>query len=206
MVIRGASSLSTDNQPLFVVDGVPIMNQLNNIGQIGDDNKVDYGNAISNINPEDIENISVLKGPSAAALYGSRAGNGVVLITTKSGKNAEKMTINVTSNTVFDIPYHYIDLHNKFASGTMPWKPGDLGGDLKIEDESSYMVGPALDKGYKAIQWNSPRDANGNQIPTELKSYPDNIKNFVQTGITSTNGISLANRSERLDYRFLILI
>lgn len=202
MVIRGASSLSSDNQPLFVVDGVPIMNQLNNIGQIGDDNKVDYGNAISNINPEDIENISVLKGPSAAALYGSRAGNGVVLITTKSGKNAEKMTINVTSNTVFDIPYHYIDLHNKFASGTMPWKPGDLAGDLKIEEESSYTVGPALDKGYKAIQWNSPRDADGNQIPTELKSYPNNIKNFVQTGITSTNGISLANRSERLDYRF----
>ncbi|MEN5234101.1 SusC/RagA family TonB-linked outer membrane protein [Sphingobacterium faecium] len=202
MVIRGASSLSTDNQPLFVVDGVPIMNKLNNIGQIGDDNKVDYGNAISNINPEDIENISILKGPSAAALYGSRAGNGVVLITTKSGKNAEKMTINVTSNTVFDIPYRYIDLHNKFASGTMPWKPGDINGDLKIEEESSYMVGPALDKGYKAIQWNSPIDADGNPIPTELKSYPNNIKNFVQTGITSTNGISLANRSERLDYRF----
>ncbi|GGH17747.1 SusC/RagA family TonB-linked outer membrane protein [Sphingobacterium alkalisoli] len=202
MVIRGASSLSTDNQPLFVVDGVPLMNQLGNIGQIGDDNKVDYGNSISNINPDDIENISILKGPSAAALYGSRAGNGVVLITTKSGKNAEKMTISVNSNNVFDIPYHYIDLHNKFASGTMPWKPGDISGDLKIEEESSYMVGPALDKGYKAIQWNSPLDENGNPIPTELKSYPNNIKNFVQTGITSTNGISLANRSERLDYRF----
>src|SRR5690606_18926841 len=67
---------------------------------------------------------------------------------------------------------------------------------------SSYMMGPALDKGYKAIQWNSPLDANGNPIPTELRSYPNNIKNFVQTGITSTNGISSANRSERLDYRF----
>ncbi|QBQ41694.1 SusC/RagA family TonB-linked outer membrane protein [Sphingobacterium psychroaquaticum] len=202
MVIRGASSLSTDNQPLFVVDGVPIMNQLNNVGQIGGDNKVDYGNAISSINPDDIESISVLKGPSAAALYGSRAGNGVVLITTKSGKNAEKMTISVNSNTVFDIPYKFIDTHNKFASGTMPWKPGDISGNLKIEEGSSYRVGPALDKGYKAIQWNSPLDENGNPIPTELKSHPDNIKNFVQTGITSTNGISLANRSEKLDYRF----
>ncbi|WP_426790397.1 SusC/RagA family TonB-linked outer membrane protein [Sphingobacterium sp. WOUb80] len=202
MVIRGASSLSTDNQPLFVVDGVPLMNSLNNIGQIGDDNKVDYGNAIANINPEDIDNISILKGPSAAALYGSRAGNGVVLITTKSGKNAEKMTIAVTSNTVFDIPYKFIDLHNKFASGTMPWRPGDLPGNLVIEEESSVMVGPALDKGYKAVQWNSPLDENGKPIPTELKSYPNNIKNFVQTGITSTNGISLSNRSEKLDYRF----
>ncbi|WP_293905208.1 SusC/RagA family TonB-linked outer membrane protein [Sphingobacterium sp. UBA5670] len=202
MVIRGASSLSTDNQPLFVVDGVPLMNSLNNIGQIGDDNKVDYGNAIANINPEDIDNISILKGPSAAALYGSRAGNGVVLITTKTGKNAEKMTIAVTSNTVFDIPYKFIDLHNKFASGTMPWRPGDLPGNLVIEEESSVMVGPALDKGYKAVQWNSPLDENGKPIPTELKSYPNNIKNFVQTGITSTNGISLSNRSEKLDYRF----
>jgi Outer membrane cobalamin receptor protein len=202
MVIRGASSLSTDNQPLFVVDGVPLMNSLNNIGQIGDDNKVDYGNAIANINPEDIDNISILKGPSAAALYGSRAGNGVVLITTKSGKNAEKMTIAVTSNTVFDIPYKFIDLHNKFASGTMPWRPGDLPGNLVIEEESSVMVGPALDKGYKAVQWNSPLDENGKPIPTELKAYPNNIKNFVQTGITSTNGISLSNRSEKLDYRF----
>ncbi|WP_227550258.1 SusC/RagA family TonB-linked outer membrane protein [Sphingobacterium paramultivorum] len=202
MVIRGASSLSTDNQPLFVVDGVPLMNSLNNVGQIGDDNNVDYGNAIANINPEDIDNISILKGPSAAALYGSRAGNGVVLITTKSGKNAEKMTIAVTSNTVFDIPYKFIELHNKFASGTLPWRPGDLPGNLVIEEESSVMVGPALDKGYKAVQWNSPLDENGKPIPTELKAYPNNIKNFVQTGVTSTNGISLSNRSEKLDYRF----
>lgn len=202
MVIRGASSLSTDNQPLFVVDGVPLMNSLNNVGQIGDDNKVDYGNAIANINPEDIDNISILKGPSAAALYGSRAGNGVVLITTKSGKNAEEMTIAVTSNTVFDIPYKFIELHNKFASGTLPWRPGDLPGNLVIEEESSVMVGPALDKGYKAVQWNSPLDENGKPIPTELKAYPNNVKNFVQTGVTSTNGISLSNRSEKLDYRF----
>lgn len=202
MVIRGASSLSTDNQPLFVVDGVPLMNSLNNIGEIGDDNKVDYGNAIANINPEDIENISILKGPSAAALYGSRAGNGVVLITTKTGRSVEKMTIGLTSNTVFDIPYKFIGLHNKFASGTMPWRPGDQPGDLLIEESSSAMVGPALDKGYKAVQWNSPLDENGKPIPTELKSYPDNIKNFVRTGLTSTNGLSLSNRSEKLDYRF----
>lgn len=201
MIIRGATSLG-DNQPLFVVDGVPLMNGFGNVGQIGDGNKVDYGNAISNINTDDIESISILKGPSAAALYGSRAGNGVVLITTKSGKTAEKMTISVTSNTVLDIPYKFISLHNKFASGTMPLKPGESTGDLTIDEMSSVMVGPALDKGYKAIQWNSPIGQDGKRIPTELKSYPDNIKNFVQTGITSTNGLSVANKSEKVDYRF----
>ena len=84
MVIRGAKSLNNDNQPLFIVDGVPIANTLNNVSQIGNDNRVDYGNAIADINPDDIENVSILKGPSAAALYGSRAGNGVVVITQTS--------------------------------------------------------------------------------------------------------------------------
>src|SRR5210317_1120279 len=69
MVIRGATSLSTDNQPLFVVDGVPITSTVNNVGGFGDDNRVDYGNAISDLDPESIENVAILKGPSAAALY-----------------------------------------------------------------------------------------------------------------------------------------
>ncbi len=86
MVIRGSTSLSGDNQPLFVIDGVPVFNTLNNIGGVGSDNRVDYGNAISDINTDDIASMTVLKGASAAALYGSRAGNGVVLITTKSGQ------------------------------------------------------------------------------------------------------------------------
>ena len=117
MIIRGAKSLNSDNQPLFVVDGVPIANTLNNVSQIGNDNRVDYGNAISDINPEDVENISILKGPSAAALYGSRAGNGVVLITTKSGSKSQKMTVSVTSNTVFDQPYRYLKMGQKICNG-----------------------------------------------------------------------------------------
>ena len=85
VIIRGATSLTTDNQPLFVVNGVPMSNSLNNIAENGNGNQVDYGNAISDINPDDIASINVLKGPSAAALYGTRAGNGVIIITTKSG-------------------------------------------------------------------------------------------------------------------------
>jgi len=68
MVIRGATSLSTDNQPLFVIDGVPVANTVNNVGGFGSDNRVDYGNAISDLDPESIENVTILKGPSAAAL------------------------------------------------------------------------------------------------------------------------------------------
>ncbi|HEX8038052.1 MAG TPA: carboxypeptidase-like regulatory domain-containing protein, partial [Chryseosolibacter sp.] len=123
MIIRGATSLANDNQPLFVVDGIPVANGLNNITQIGNDNKADFGNAISDINPEDVESISILKGPSAAALYGSRAGNGVVLITTKKGSRTKKLTVSVNSNTVFDKPYKYLKMHHKFATGILPFTP-----------------------------------------------------------------------------------
>jgi TonB-linked SusC/RagA family outer membrane protein len=204
MVIRGAKSLSNDNQPLFVIDGVPVINTLNNVSQVGGDNRVDYGNAISDLNPDNVESVSILKGPSAAALYGSRAGNGVVLITTKSGSKSKKMTVNITTNTVFDKPYRFLDFHTKFATGILPFTPTNNpypGGIISIEEGSAGGVGPELDKGYNAIQWNSPKDANGKSIPTELKSYPNNIENFVQTGITTTNGVSIANSNDQVSYR-----
>jgi TonB-linked SusC/RagA family outer membrane protein len=203
MIIRGATSLVGDNQPLFVVDGVPVANTLNNITEVGRDNKVDYGNAISNLNAEDIESISVLKGPSAAALYGSRAGRGVVLITTKGAKTSD-LSVSVTSNTVFDIPFKYLDMHHKFATGILPFTPDNNpypGGVLQIDESSAGGVGPELDKGYNATQWNSPLDENGDPIPTPLVSHKNNIKNFVQTGITSTNGISISKGNEQLSYR-----
>lgn len=204
MIIRGATSLSNDNQPLFVVDGVPIANTLNNISQVGNDNRVDYGNAISNINPDDVESVSILKGPNAAALYGSRAGHGVVLITTKNGSKAKKMTVSVNSSTVFDRPYKYLNMHSKFATGILPFTPDNNpypGGVLMIDEGSAGGVGPELNKGYKAIQWNSPKDANGKPIPTDLVSHPDNVKNFVRTGITTTNGVSISNSNDLVTYR-----
>ncbi|SDG85307.1 TonB-linked outer membrane protein, SusC/RagA family [Dyadobacter soli] len=204
MIIRGATSLSSDNQPLFVVDGVPIANTLNNVSQIGNDNRVDYGNAISSLNPDDIENVSILKGPNAAALYGSRAGRGVVLITTKSGAKSKKMTVSINSNTVFEKPYKYLNMHSKFATGILPFTPDNNpypGGVLMIDEGSAGGVGPELDKGYKAIQWNSPKDDKGNPIPTDLVSHPDNVKNFVRTGITTTNGVAISNSNDLVSYR-----
>lgn len=203
MVIRGATSLSSDNQPLFVVDGVPLISTLNNITEFGSRNPVDYGNAISDINPDDIENVSILKGPSAAALYGSRAGNGVVLITTKSGKKSDGVRVSVSSNTVFDQPFKFFKRQYQFAPGFFSFTPDDLppGTTLTVNEAEGAGAGIELDKGYFAVQWNSPRDANGVQVPMELRSYPDNVKNFVQTGITSTNTVAVSNNTERMNYR-----
>lgn len=157
MVIRGASSLTSDNQPLFVIDGVPMNNTLNNITQIGNGNLADYGNAISDLSSENIENISVLKGPSAAALYGSRAGNGVVLITTKSGKKSKGLGVSVTSNTVIESPYKFLDKHTKFANGQRPFtqdnRPNNGLAYFEVPAGNSYWVGPELDKGMMAYQW-----------------------------------------------------
>jgi TonB-linked SusC/RagA family outer membrane protein len=203
MVIRGATSLSNDNQPLFVIDGVPIVNTLNNISGFGTDNRVDYGNAISDMNSDDIESVSILKGPSAAALYGSRAGNGVVLITTKSGKKNKGIQVDITSNTVFDKPYKFFAVTKKFANGYFSFTPEDLppGQPLRVNPSEAAGCGIQLDKEYFAVQWNSPVDANGVQIPTELVSHPNNVANFVQTGITTTNGVSVSNNNDVMNYR-----
>jgi len=208
MIIRGATSLSGDNQPLFVVDGVPIANTLNNISQVGNDNRVDYGNSIGGINPDDIESVSILKGPSAGALYGSRAGNGVVLITTKSGRGLKKMTVSFSSNIVFEKPYKFLNWQNKYGSGQFSAIPADLSGNPLtdpfgglIQEDVGATFGGELDQGYMAVQWNSPTDANGDKVPLPLVSHPDNVKNFVQTGITATNGVSVAGNTELVNYR-----
>ncbi|WP_428656371.1 SusC/RagA family TonB-linked outer membrane protein [Runella sp.] len=208
MVIRGATSLGSDNQPLFVVDGVPIANTLNNISQVGTDNRADFGNSISSLNPDDIESVSILKGPSAAALYGSRAGHGVVLITTKSGAKVKKMTVSITSNTVFDNPYKFLKWQTQFGPGQYSAIPASVSGNplsnpfgKLIQEEVGATYGAALDKGYSEVQWNSPLDANGKPIAMPLVSHANNVKNFVQTGITTTNGVSVANSNDLFNYR-----
>ncbi|MFC4874041.1 SusC/RagA family TonB-linked outer membrane protein [Negadavirga shengliensis] len=192
IVIRGATSLSSDNQPLFVIDGVPVSNTLNNISRMGDRNEVDYGNPISDLNPDDIEDMTVLKGPSAAALYGARAGNGVILITTKKGRKGERMTVNFSSSNVFERPVRYLDFHYRYATGNRV---------AQLDELSSYWSGPQLDVGNMAVQWNSPVDENGNRVPMELRSYPDNMRNFLETGVTSTNSLAISGSSERATYR-----
>ncbi|NLR59337.1 SusC/RagA family TonB-linked outer membrane protein [Chitinophaga polysaccharea] len=208
MIIRGTTSLSSDNQPLFVVDGVPLANTINNISKIGKDNMVDYGNAISDINMDNIESVTILKGPSAAALYGSRAGNGVVLITTKTGKKVDRTTVSASINTVFDKPYKFLKWQHKFGSGQLSGIPVSRSGNLLtnpfgtiISENVDGTFGAELDMGYEEVQWNSPLDKNGKRIPMPLVSHKDNVKNFVNTGITTTTNVSLANNNNKIAYR-----
>lgn len=192
VVIRGMTSLTTDNQPLYVIDGVPMQSGANNSREMGSRNRVDYGSPISDLNPNDIDNISVLKGPSAAALYGSRAANGVILITTKQGSEGQKMKIDFSSSNVFEEPYRYLNFHYRYGSGDR---------NFRLDESSDYWVGPELDVGNKAVQWTSPLDDNGNPIPTELKSYPGNMKNFLETGFTTSNNISVRGGGSGSTYR-----
>ncbi len=185
IIIRGATSLTTDNQPLFVVDGVPMSNSLNNVVEQGSGNQVDYGNAISDISPDDIEDISVLKGPSAAALYGTRAGNGVIIITTKSGSRSKSLGVSFSTSNVFERPTRLLDFHYKYANGER---------SHIFEGATAYWGGPELDVGNRAVQWPDGEEA-------ELRSYPDNMKEFLQTGITSTNNLAIAGGGEKGTYR-----
>lgn len=186
IVIRGANSLNNDNQPLFVIDGVPVANRLGN-GFGG----ADMGNPISDLNPNDIANVSVLKGPSAAALYGSRAGNGVILITTKSG-TGNKKGIGVSLNTalVIEKPYKYVPVQNKFGSGK--------NGAHVLEESENENWGPRLDVGEQWALWNS----NGEKKP--LVSYPDRFKDFFQTGVTNTNNIAVNGNYEKGNFRLAV--
>ena len=207
VVIRGASSLTSDNQPLYVVDGIPLNNSLSNMSNLGNGNTVDYGSAISDINADDIESVSVLKGPSAAALYGSRAGNGVILITTKSGKGAKKgLGVTITSNTVVESPYKYLDyLNNGWGYGPRPYtqdmRPNNGKPYMDSDPTQSAWNGPALDQGTMAYQWPYLTDASGNVVATPLVNHKNNVKNFFQTGFTSTNNIEIANSTDKSSYR-----
>ncbi len=208
VVIRGIRSLNSDNQPLFVIDGVPLQNSMNNIGvNNGNGNDVDYGNVISDINPNDIENISILKGPSAAALYGSRAGNGVVLITTKSGRKSKGLGVTFSSTDEAAIPYHYFQNNQAYSMGINPYTvpTGSNSWNGVIVDVppgwANYYFGTPLNQGIQAIQWNSPLQTDGTYKPYALTSH-NNLKLFVQPGFTTTNSLSVENSTEKDNYRF----
>ncbi|MRR23917.1 SusC/RagA family TonB-linked outer membrane protein, partial [bacterium] len=204
ILIRGVNSLSAgaNNQPLFVVDGVPISNAYSDPGAYGG---MDYGNATMDINPSDVENISVLKGASAAALYGSRAVNGVVLITTKSGKSRQgKPGLGVTleENVMFDSPLvipKFQDLYGQGADGEFEYVDGAYGG---LNDGVDESWGPPMDQGLLIPQFDSPYDPEtGIRTPTPWISHPDNVKSFFETGVRRTTTLAVAGAKESANFR-----
>ncbi|MEN7547104.1 SusC/RagA family TonB-linked outer membrane protein [Rapidithrix thailandica] len=193
ITIRGQSSLTGNNQPLFVIDGVPVVTNNANVSS-STDAPIDFGNPAIDINPDDVASISILKGASAAALYGSRAGNGVVLITTKSGKGAKKgLGVSFNSSVTLDQPWLYPEFQNEFGAG-------DREGTNETLSDASW--GPRLDKGTKHLQWDSPLDGEGKPLPTDWVAYPDRHKDFFQTGQTFNNNIAITGNYNEGDFRF----
>lgn len=199
VIIRGISSIGENNQPLYVVDGIPI----DNTGLSNDSaasgkwfDGRDNGDGISGISPNDIESMSVLKGAAAAALYGSRALNGVILVTTKKGAKG-KLQVELNSGVSFDaVNTNYKDFQRSYGSGS--------NGQLPDPDK-----GPSEIYGYTTSSW-GPKFSNavGQQViifDGSLKPYQNvnnNIDSFFKTGVTTTNGISLSGGSENAFVRF----
>ncbi len=206
--IRGQNSITGNNQPLFVVDGVPIDNSMNSSGNPDDGinnltNGVAYSNRAIDLNPDDIETISVLKGGAATALYGLRAGNGVVMITTKKGGGTDgKMAISFSSSFA-------LDKVNKLPERQMMYAQG-LNGAYSTTTPNSF--GPKLsDMRYDGAT-DYPRDRNGRLVlataPTAkanlLANAYDNAANFFQTGLTLNNNVSLSGGNK--DSNFFISV
>ncbi|MBO9616698.1 MAG: SusC/RagA family TonB-linked outer membrane protein [Dyadobacter sp.] len=195
MVIRGASSIGSNNQPLFVVDGVPVDNS-----NFGSGTGIDYGNAAASINPDDVESINVLKGPSAAALYGSRGANGVVLITTKSGKGTKGIGVSFNSNTAFESPFRLPKWQNEYGQGAKGLFSYVDGTGAGVNDGVDESWGPKLD-GRLLPQFDSPIAADGTRTPTPWIAHPDNVDKFFETGRTLTNNVAITGANDKGDFR-----
>ena len=214
VTIRGESSLNINaNQPLFVVDGIPISNNI--VGSSGRGGlEVDYGNSAGEINPDDIASMTVLKGPAAAALYGSRAANGAILITTKTGKGKKGLGVSINSNTTFENPLVMPQWQDRYGQGNNGQFAFVNGAGAGIADGVDESWGPDMNQGLLIPQFDSPRnipgfrggDLNapaGSTInATPWVTQPDNINDFFRTGVTLANNVSISGDTEKANVRF----
>ena len=197
IVIRGVSSLSGNNQPLFVVDGIPIDNA--NFGSSTTDG-TNRGNGAADINPDDIETLTVLKGANASALYGTRASAGVIVVTTKKGKKGEKLSVSLSNTTTFETPLRLPDFQNGYGQGNggqFSYVDGAGGG---VNDGVDESWGPKLDAGLMIPQFSSV-DANGVAQPAPWISHPNNLKDFFEVGSTVSTNVSLTGGSDKSSFR-----
>ncbi len=177
VLIRGNSTLTGGNQPLYVVDGVPYDN--GNQGYAGQWGGADYGDGLSNINPDDIESINVLKGVPGTALYGYRGGNGVILITTKSGAKSRGIGVEVNNNLAFTSVVDDRDYQYVYGQGTQGVKPTTITA-ANATAESSW--GAKID-GSDAVNFLGDT--------YKYSAAKDNFKNFYKTGLTNQSSLAL---------------
>lgn len=198
VTIRGQTSLNGNSQALFIVNGVPITNGLFSPGDgLNGSSTIDFGNGAQIINSFDIENISVLKGPAAAALYGSRAANGVIYVTTKTGQNSKGWGVSVNSNTVIETPLKLPNFQDQFGNGGYGKYSYSNGANYTGDyyDAFGENWGPRTN-GQLIKQW----DTKGEAVPFE--AAPNNMRNFFQTGVSTNNNVSISHADENGDFRF----
>ena len=191
VVIRGGSSLGGNEQPLYIVNGVPIESA--NQGNAGIWGGNDAGDGLTLINPDDIETLSVLKGNTAAALYGSRAANGVIIITTKSGAKTKKgMGVSFNNNTTFDRAYNLTDFQNVYGPGN--------NGQVAVSKTDALQNGSLTNWGKKydgSLVW---------QFDTTrpYTNTNETLNDFYRIGVNSTNTIAFSGGDANTNYRFSV--
>ena len=194
ITIRGNSSLTDNNQPLWIVDGVPFSD--NNTSNASAYGGYDRGGTSLDINPDDIESISVLKGPNAAALYGSRAGNGVILVTTKKGANKSGFGVSYNGNFTWSSVSQAIKMQNRFgqgSNGAVNYKRNASGDIEGLNGELSF--GPELD-GHEEYNW------YGTKSPYQYTG--DKLREYFKTGFSQFHTVALGNNNEKGHYRLSI--
>ena len=188
VMLRGATEMTGNNEPLYVIDGVPMDNT--NFGQAGTEGGYDLGNSIASINPDDIESMSVLKGPAAAALYGSRASHGVILITTKKANTGDaKWSVEYNGTLTFDTQESQWDnVQQVYGMGSK----GMYNVDAVSNTNKSW--GPKADEGLML------RYYDGQTHP--FKIIPNNTANFFQLGLTANNTAVVSMNTGKTGIRF----
>ena len=210
IVIRGSGSLTGDNQPLIVVDGVPLNNEnVNNqvngyspgASAVGMWGGTDQGDGISSLNPDDIESMTVLKGGTAAALYGSRASNGAIIVTTKSGSKNTAVGLDINSNIVGErlLYEHFKDYQYQYGIG-----------DINTSAANPLVgMAPTAQDGSPNFQTNSfgaPLDGSSvvqyDNVSRPYVAQKNNLKDFYNTGTTFTNSVGMSGAGDKVAYRF----
>jgi TonB-linked SusC/RagA family outer membrane protein len=212
IILRGESNLSGDNEALIVVDGV-VINQGSGrrsavAGEVsygtGSDNMpADYGSGLNDINPEDIESITVLKGPGAAALYGQRGANGALIITTKSGSPRRKgLGVSINSNASMEQVNRWPSLQYEYGQGLDGANYYSYGAseDGASTSGTSSAYGPRFD-GQLFYQYDPVTQTRGKER-TPWVAYPNQMEKFFQTGRTYTNAVSLDGGTDKTTARF----
>ncbi len=187
ILLRGVTSITGSGSPLFVINGVPMDNTQR--GSSSEWGGADYGDGISNLNPDDIESMTVLKGQSASALYGTRAVNGVILITTKGGKKNSNFGVEYNTNLQFDKPKNDLDFQQEYGQGVLGAKPATVTDAL---NSGSLAWGAKLD-GSSVIQF------DGKMYP--YSAVKNNVIPFYKTGNTFTNTVAFTGGTANGSYR-----